>query len=227
MTRFMGFSTEGLQFLQELSAEQNRDWFTAHRQTYDTTLQGPMIDLVLDLTEELARREVPLRGDPKRNVFRIHRDVRFSKDKAPYKTHIGATLTADGSKLSFGALYIHIDPKGSFAACGFYRPEPADLDALRQAMTGDPKGWDRIEKALARSGLPIDPDETALKRVPRGFEAVTDPGSQDMLKRRSWIVSRPLSPSMIATPALVGEIASFAEAALPLLRFGLEATGRD
>lgn len=227
MTRFMGFSSDGLQFLQELSAEQNRDWFTAHRQTYDDALQGPMVDLVLDLTEELARRGVPLRGDPKRNVFRIHRDVRFSKDKSPYKTHIGATLTADGSKLSFGVLYIHIDPEGSFTACGFYQPAPADLDALRRAMADDPGGWGKIEAALGRSGLTIDPDETALKRVPRGFEAVTDLRVQDMLKRRSLIVRQALTPSMIATPALVGTIAAFAEAALPLLRFGLEATGRD
>jgi uncharacterized protein (TIGR02453 family) len=224
--RFQGFLSEGLAFLGDLARHQDRDWFNAHRQTYDAALKGPMIDLVLDLADIFARDGVPLRGDPKRNVFRIHRDVRFSQDKSPYKTHIGATLTANGSKLSFGVLYMHIDPKGSFAACGFYMPEPRKLEALRQALIEDPDAWRSVGDGLAASGLAVEPDEAALKRLPRGYERVADPETQDMLKRKSWIVRRPLSTAEIADPGLVAEIAAFGKAALPLLRFGLQATGR-
>lgn len=227
MERFGGFPKEGLAFLRDLAQRQNRDWFTEHRAVYDTALQGPMTDLVLDLTEELARRGVPLRGDPKRTIFRIHRDVRFSKDKSPYKTHIGATLTTDGAKLSFGVLYIHIDPKGSFTACGFYQPDPTDLDKLRQTLADDPEEWRAVAAALASSGLAVETDESALKKVPRGFDGVMDPDLQEMLKRRSWIVRKPLHPGLIADRALVDAVADFAASAMPLLRFGLEATGRD
>ncbi|MBA3912137.1 MAG: TIGR02453 family protein [Rhodobacter sp.] len=224
--RFNGFPTDGQQFLVDLAREQNRDWFAAHRSLYDDALQGPLIDLVLDLTDELARRGVPLQGDPKRNIFRIHRDVRFSKDKSPYKTHVSATLTADGGKLSFGILYIQIDPKGAFVACGFYMPEPADLAAMREALVADPAAWRRIESALALHGLALEPDEAALKRVPRGFEGVDDAALHEMLKRRSWIISVPLTKAEIGAPGLVNKIADFATAAMPLLRFGLSATGR-
>lgn len=226
MNRFAGFPPEGLRFLEDLAKEQNRDWFLAHRAVYEAALQGPMIDLVQDLTEELARRGIPLKGDAKRNVFRIHRDVRFSKDKSPYKTHIGATLTADGGKLSFGVLYIHIDPKGAFTACGFYMPEPSDLEALREAVADDPAGWRKVETALAKAGLALSADETALKRVPRGFEKVTDPDLQAVLKRRSWIVEMPLTAPTLGAPGLTQAIAGFAQGAMPLLQFGLAATGR-
>lgn len=223
MTRFTGFPPEGLAFLADLAREQNRDWFTAHRAIYDRALQGPMTDLVLDLADRAAARGLPLRTDPKRSVFRIHRDVRFSRDKRPFKTNIGATLSSDGARLGFGVLYLHIDPAGSFAACGFYQPDPPDLDALRRAIADDPATWQATLAALTAGGLTLDPDETALRRPPRGFEGRTDPD----LRRRSFITRRDLATETLHTPALVADIAGFAQAAAPLLQFGLRATGRD
>lgn len=224
--RFEGFQAEGLRFLADLAREQSRDWFTANRAVYDRALQGPLVDLVIDLTDELARRGVALKGDPKRSIFRIHRDVRFSKDKSPYKTNISAALTPDGGKMAFGVLYLQIGAAGGFAACGFYQPDPSDLDALRQAVVNDPGAWGDVAGAMARNGLTLAADDAALKRVPRGFEGVDDPALQNLLKRRSWIVQMPLSTTLVGTPGLVGAIADFAAGAQPLLHFGLTAAGR-
>jgi uncharacterized protein (TIGR02453 family) len=216
---FKGFAPAALEFLESLASEQNRDWFQARKADYQAGLQGPMIDLILDLSSEMARRGLPLQADPKRSVFRIHRDTRFSKDKRPYKTHIGATLARGGEKLGFGLVYVHIDPKGSFAACGFYKPESPQLQAIRRAIAALPDRWHAVEAELAGAGVKIEPDSDALKRVPRGFEDAA-PEVQDMLRNRSFITRIALSRKEVASPALVDQIAGFAETVAPLLRFG-------
>jgi uncharacterized protein (DUF2461 family) len=109
---FSGFAATDLAFLTGLAAHNDREWFTAHRAVYDERLKPTLSALIDALNGELSARDLPLAGDPKKSVFRIHRDVRFSKDKRPYKTHVSATLTRDGQKLSPGLLYVHIEPEG-------------------------------------------------------------------------------------------------------------------
>jgi len=222
---FKGFPKPAFAFLRELEAEQTRAWFEANRDRYETSVLGPMRALVSALGPELARRDIPLQSDPKRAIFRIHRDVRFSRDKRPYKTHIGAALTRSGEKMSPGVLYIHIDPKGCFAACGFYRPEPDALGAMRDAIAGDPAKFRHLISDLASRGLVLSPDEDALKRLPRRFETVTDPDVTDALRRRSFILRQKLTQAEVGRPDLVATVAGFAEAALPLLTFGWSALG--
>jgi uncharacterized protein (DUF2461 family) len=119
MTRvpFPGFAAADLAFLSGLAAHNDREWFAAHRAVYDDRLKPTLAALIAALNDALAARDLPLVGDPKKSVFRIHRDIRFSKDKRPYKTHISATLTRDGMKLSPGLVYLHIEPEGG--------PQPA------------------------------------------------------------------------------------------------------
>jgi uncharacterized protein (TIGR02453 family) len=222
---FAGFPEAGFDFLRGLAATQDRAWFEAQRATYEEALRAPMESLVLEVAEVLAQRRIPLGGDPRKAVFRIHRDVRFSKDKSPYKTHVGAVLARAGKKPGSGVLYIHIDPEGCFAACGFYQPEPAALEAIRGAIAAKPAAYKRMLAGLAAKGLALAEDETALKRPPRGFDGVTDPVALDSLRRRSFVVQRALGRAQVAQPALVTEVAGFAEAAAPLLRFGWAATG--
>lgn len=215
---FNGFGPEAFGFLRDLAREQTRDWFQANRDTYEAAVRAPLASLVAAVADLLATRRIPLHGDPQRAIFRIHRDVRFSKDKRPYKTHAGATLTRDGGKLSPGLLYIHIDPEGCFAAAGFWQPEPAALEAIRQAIAGKPAAFRRVLAALAAKDLAMSPDEAALKRPPRGYEALEDAVLRDVLRCRSLTVRRPLDPAI--GPALPAAIADFAEAAMPLLQFG-------
>jgi uncharacterized protein (TIGR02453 family) len=222
-TNFTGFGREAFTFLTELAAKQDRAWFEPRKALYETAVRGPMVDLMADLVAALAARRIPLRGDPARAVFRIHRDVRFSREKLPYKTNVGGALTRDGGKMSPGVLYVHIDPGGSFAAVGFYRPEPAALGAIRTRIATKPAIFRSVLNKLDAAGLPLDPDDDALKRTPRGFEHVTDPDIADALRRRSLIVRRPFSRADAGKKALVGQIVAFAEAAHGLLDFGWKA----
>ena len=123
-----GSAPETLQFFHELAKNNDREWFEQHKAVYENEVKQPMAALITALAEELARRGLPLTGDPKRSMFRIHRDVRFSNDKSPYKTQAGAVLSRDGTKDFQGLLYIHISPEGSFTASGFYHPDAGQLE---------------------------------------------------------------------------------------------------
>ncbi|MDI1327628.1 MAG: DUF2461 domain-containing protein [Brevundimonas sp.] len=109
---FPGFAPADLAFLSGLAARNERDWFIAHRAAYDAVLKPALAALIADASTACAARGLPLGGDPTRSQFRIHRDVRFSKNKAPYKTHLSAVLTRDGLRMSPGMAYIHIEPEG-------------------------------------------------------------------------------------------------------------------
>jgi uncharacterized protein (TIGR02453 family) len=222
---FGGFGPQALGFLKALGFHQNREWFLENKHLYESEIREPMAALVASLSAELARRGVGLTGDPKRSVFRIHRDVRFTKEKHPYKTHCGAALSRDGGKNSAGVLYIHVAPEGSFAAAGFYHPEPPQLAALRGAIVAAPKRWHAIEQGLDTAALTLS-SENAMTRLPRGFERHAGSPLAETLKRRSFIVHRELSAASLRRATLVGTIADFAAAAEPLLRFGWSAIDR-
>jgi uncharacterized protein (TIGR02453 family) len=155
-------------------------------------------------------------------VFRIHRDVRFSRDKAPYKTHGGAVLSRDGTKGAFGLFYFHIDPTGSFAAAGFYNPDPKYLEAMRIAMFEEPAAIRAALDAAYASGAELM-REDALTRVPRGFEHTVGTEAAELVKLRHLVVRWPLSAKSLADPTLVSTLAGYGEAAKKLLAFGWEA----
>ena len=216
---FEGFPPEAFAFLRELAQVQDRAWMAENKAVYERALREPLASLVAAVSDGLADAGSPLRGDPRRSLFRIHRDTRFSKDKRPFKTNVGATLTRDGAKMSPGLLYVHIDPAGPFLAAGFYHPEPAALHRLRQRLAERPGDWRDARDRLAKTGLEISRGET-LARAPRGFEAVGDADLVEVLKLKSWVVSTPMSEADCSGPGLVGRVLAFAEAAAPLLDFG-------
>ena len=235
---FTGFTSADLAFLTGLRAHNDRDWFAANRAAYDAGLKPGLAALILALNGALAARGVPLAGDPRASQFRIHRDTRFSRDKRPYKTHVSATLTRDGRKMSPGMLYVHIEPQaseiapltlhddphghGPFAAAGFYLDERAEIDAFRAAVVADPQGWAGVEAALAAAGLRLDPG-APVKRMPKGFEGQAGGPLEHVLKRTRWIVSRPLTGAEVAGADLPEVIAGFVADARPLLAFGWRA----
>ena len=150
-------------------------------------------------------------------MFRINRDVRFSNDKSPYKTHASAVLTRTGDKKSSGVLYIHIDPAGSFMAAGLFRPEPPVLQALRERLLAQPAGWRKVVTGLASHGLGLANEDTLI-RPPKGVDGVP-PALAEAIKLKSWIVRHELAPAIVAGAELVAAIASFAQQAHPLLKF--------
>ena len=219
---FEGFGPQALPFLKALGFHQTKEWFEANRETYEGDLKGPMGELVEDLATKFAKAKIPLKGDRKASLFRINRDVRFAKDKSPYKTNVGAVLTRSGTKNDFGLLYIHVALDGCMTAAGFYQPEPETLANLRAAMLRAPKTWKQTLAKLAKAGLSPSQDY-AMKRLPRGFEAVEDEEIAAAVKLKSIVVTRPIADKRLREPALAAEIAAFAKDAMPLLEWGWSA----
>lgn len=219
MSGFTGFPPGALDFLRALALHQSREWFHANREVFDATLQRPLVALVDAVSEELARRKVPLKGAGQKSLFRMNRDVRFSRDKSPYKTNLGAVLSRDGSKRSLGLLYLHLDPKGSFVAAGVYQPEPDELKRIRRRVVEKPRAFRAATARLAKAGLALDP-EGALKRLPKGFEEVEGADLQAAVRLKNLIVLKPVSEAGLGKgKALVATAAGVAEASLPLLTF--------
>ena len=216
---FNGFGADALPFFKALAFHQTKEWFEENRVTYENEVKAPFGDLVEDLSAAFAKAKIPLRGDRKSSLFRLHRDIRFAKDKSPYKTHAGAVLTRGGGKDDMGLFYIHIAPDGCFAAAGFYHPEPAALSAMRRAVVRAPKDYEKVTKGLDKAKISFRAEES-LTRLPRGFEAVADPAIAAAVMRKSHIGSRPIEPARLASPDLVEDLVLFAKQTLPLLQWG-------
>ena len=220
---FAGFGPAALPFLKALAFHQTKEWFEANRATYETDLKTPIGDLVEDLAAAFTEAKIPLKGDRKSSLFRIHRDVRFAKDKSPYKTNVGAVMTRiGGAKNEPGLFYVHVAVDGCFTAAGFYDPAPETLAKLRGAMTRAPKAWKQTLAKLDKAGLAPSPDY-ALKRNPRGFEDVEDEAILTGLRYKSIVVTRPLADARIAEAGLIEDLVRFASDALPLLSWGWDA----
>ncbi len=214
---FEGFGPDAFAFFKDLAANQNRDWFAANKARYEAQVRAPFGALVVDLSAALAERDIPFRGDPKTALFRIHRDVRFSNDKRPYKTNAGAVLHRGGMKTEPGMIYIHISPEGCFAGAGYYHPEPKTLAAIRRIIAERPATWREIAMALDEAGLELGQSDK-LTRAPKGFEAINDPDLVEALKLKSFMVRYALSQDAVSGPGLVGRLADFAEQVSPIFR---------
>jgi len=219
---FQGFGPEALPFFKALAFHQTREWFEANRSTYETAVKGPLGDLVEDVAARLRRAKIPIKGDRKSSAFRIHRDVRFSNNKDPYKTNAGVAMTRSGAKNDPGVLYFHLSPEECFFAAGFHMPDPAQLGRLRAAAARAPKAYKAMTKKLAKTGLAVS-DEDSLKRAPRGFEAVDDPEIAAAIRLRNLICLRPVAARAITSPKLAEDFCAFASDALPLLAWGWDA----
>jgi uncharacterized protein (TIGR02453 family) len=219
---FKGFGPQALPFLKALVFHQTKEWFEANRATYESDLRTPMGDLIEQLSAAFAKAKIPLKGDRKSSLFRIHRDVRFAKDKSPYKTNVGAVMTRFGKKNEPGLFYVHVAQDGCFTAAGFYEPEPEAMARLRGAMARAPKSWKQMLAKLDKKGL-APSDEYAMKRNPRGFEEIEDAEVAAGVRLKSIIVRRPLPDKRLAHAELADDLLVFAKDALPLLTWGWDA----
>ena len=216
---FKGFGPDALPFFKALAFHQTREWFEENRGTYETQIKAPFGDLVEDLAAVFAKSGVPLKGDRKASLFRLNRDIRFSKDKSPYKTHAGAVLTRGGAKDDAGLFYIHVAPDECFAAAGFYHPAPDELSAMRRAIARAPAAYQKMSKELERAKVRFR-EEESLKRLPRGFETIAEPAIAAAVMRKSHVGSKAIDPAKLASPDLLDDLVAFASQALPLLRWG-------
>lgn len=215
MTSFSGFRPAALTFLRGLKKNNRKEWFEANRATYERELKTPMRALVEELDVRFAELAPEYIGDPKASMFRIHRDIRFSKDKSPYKSHVafwifhrapgrGVGQTVDGG----AGFYFHLEPGASLVAGGLWMPPRPKLQKVRDAIVDDVKGWEKIvlDKTFVKhfGALSDDDPGAVLKRLPRGYE----PGhpAERWLRYNSFTVSRTLSDA----DALSSKVASIA-----------------
>ena len=219
---FEGIKSPAFSFLRDLAANNTGPWFAENKARYERDVVAPFRLLLAEVISALSAREIPLSGDPAKAIFRIHRDIRFSHDKLPYKTHAGAVLTRDGFKAKSGLLYIHLDPAGCFVAAGFWQPEKEALGAIREAVYTEPERFAAVMSGLAKAGLGFD-DSESLVRMPRGFEDAADTAWAPVLRLKSFVVRRAIGETAIGRPGVVREIVDFAEAVTPFLRFGWRA----
>jgi uncharacterized protein (TIGR02453 family) len=226
VTRFDGFGPEALRFLRRLERNNRREWFEQHRPIYEREIRDPMRALVEEMDVRLARLAPELVGDPKRSVFRIHRDVRFSADKSPYKTnaacqfyHQDAGRGAGQDARGAGAgLYFQLAEGDCFVAGGMWMPARPALDRIREAIAETPGALDRLVRAPAfRRRFQVLDAEAVLKRMPRGYAA--DHPAADWLRYRSFTTTRPLSQREVQSRRLPEILARDFAALVPLVRW--------
>ena len=182
---FAGFGPQALPFFKALKFHQSREWFEANRATYETAIKGPMGDLIEDVVERLGQGKIPIKGDRKSSLFRIHRDVRFSPNKDPYKTHAGAVLTRSGGKNDPGLLYFHLSPEECFFAAGFYLPDPDKLGRLRAAAARGPKEFKAMTRKIKKAGLKLSARIRSGARLAASRRS-TIPRSPPQSGSRAW-----------------------------------------
>ena len=175
----------------------------------------------MEAAREAAGRGLNLTAQPKKAMFRIYRDTRFSKNKAPYKTAAGAVLSRDGTHKSSGVVYIHIEPEQCFLGAGFWRPPNDFLRALRSRMAENPDDFLGMIDKVASADLKVQSDEQ-LKRMPRGYEDFAEEPIAPYLKWKSFTVSLPIKDKAMQTPEFINEVTTFMANVYPLLQYGWE-----
>ena len=215
--KFAGFPAAGLKFLRELKENNDRDWFRERKATYDEQVHQPMALLVSEVAAQWPKTRLDDRGAGSESVMRVYRDIRFSPDKRPFKTHVGAGLKPVAAQQ--GELYVHVSPEESFVAAGFWMPERPFLQVWRAAMAKTPVDFLRRSRDSRNTGLVLS-TENQLTRLPRGYDQHADSEIAASLRLTSFITVRDLQASEYKSAGLVDLVSDFAMAAKPLLEYG-------
>ena len=222
------FTSDLFDFLRDLARNNDRTWFAENRDRYDRDVKGPALRFVAEVAPHLGKLSPHFRADPRPvggSLFRIHRDVRFSKDKSPYKTHVGIRFPHKTGKDVHGPVfYLHLEPGQVFIGCGVWHPDGGTLARIRGSIAAHPDRWRRIwegKKLQRRFRLGGD----TLQRAPRGIDA-DHPLIED-LKRKDYIAVAELSEEAVQRPGFVKEFASLCRDAEPFQRFLCEALGLE
>ena len=220
------FGKASLAFLRALERNNRRDWFEAHRGDYEEHVKEPLTALVLEMDRRFREFAPEIVGEPRRSMFRIHRDVRFSKDKSPYKTHASCWFFHGGGSSKVGreahgggaGYYFHLEPGASLLAGGIWMPPAPALKRFRAAIAADPRAFERfvLSPGFARRFGALG-DDAVLKRTPRGY--AEDHPAARWLKYQSFTVSRPLTDAQVTSSRLTSLLEADYRVMLPLVRW--------
>lgn len=225
------FDPAALRFLGQLRRNNRRDWFLDHRGEYEALVRQPLRALVEEVDVLLAEVMPELRGDPARSVFRIHRDVRFSSDKSPYKTHAAAWFPHHDAGSGVGQVahggagfYVHLEPGASLVAAGIWMPPKPSLDLIRARLVDRHAEFARLVNAATfRRRMGRLSEEAMLVRAPRGSDP--DHPAAPWLRYKSFTVHRMLSDDEITSPRLLTALATDLRTVRPLVRWLNSALG--
>lgn len=216
--RFSGFPATGLAFLRDLKANNNRDWFAPRKMVYEQTVKRPMTELVLALGEAFREIAPSVVADPEKCLYRIYRDVRFSNDKSPYKTHVAASFYPRGVPKHAGAgYYLHIAPDEVLMGGGSYMPGSQELLAIRQRIAAKPEALRAILAHRNFKKLFGGLEGEKLKRVPKGF-APDDPAA-DLLVYKQFLASVTLRAEAATEKKFFSELVKCFRGITPLVEF--------
>ncbi|HEU0277758.1 MAG TPA: DUF2461 domain-containing protein [Rhodanobacteraceae bacterium] len=214
------FSPATFRFLRALARHNNRAWFKAHQDDYETHVRGPYLQLIADLQEPTAALSAHYRADPRKvggSLFRIQRDTRFSHDKAPYKPYAGARLFHERRReIAAPSFYLHIAPGDCFVGAGLWHPESRTLRRIRTFIVDNPAAWKRaVRSAAFRKHYEFWGG--SLTRAPLGF-AADHPLIED-LKRKSFAAGVGFADELAASPKLLSFIVGHFKRLAPLVDY--------
>ena len=198
----VAISKSTLKFLKDLAQNNNRPWFNDHKDRYAAAHEN-MIEFAEALIDEMSHHDnlVPMTG--KKSLMRIYRDVRFSKDKSPYKKNFGGGLKR-ATKWLRGGYYYHIEPGQCFVGGGFWKPNPADLKRIRDEIAADDK---TLRKIIASSSFKKTFGELqgeTVKTAPKGF--AKDHPAIDLLRHKQFLISRSFTDKEATSPDFLKEV---------------------
>ncbi|MEM1104757.1 MAG: TIGR02453 family protein [Pseudomonadota bacterium] len=208
----------GFDLLEELAANNTRDWYSEHKAKFQSEVLDPFAGILEAVTARLTAAEMDFRGG-KKTMFRMNRDVRFSKDKSPYKTNVSGMLTPSGDKAETnGFVYIQVSAEGGFAAFGRYKLRPAALGPIRDRILEETSTFEGIMAALKASGLDLVRDDK-LKSMPRGYSDHDEHPFADELKLKNMMVRIDLDLADFRSGGVVDRVADTALKCKRFIRF--------
>jgi len=216
---FGGFPMEGLAFLKKLKRNNNRPWFQKHKSDYEDLVRFPMQSLVASLGEEMRSDAPEIEFNPRRSIFRIYRDVRFSKNKVPYKTNIGAAFPVRGRKgpTESPGLYLHIEPGQIFIGGGVYMPTGPQLKAIRKKIAADPSSFYDVIKDPGFRRMFGGIQGEKLTKAPLGYPK--DHPMIEHLRHKQFYVGLILAEQECLKPGFLMKVTKGFRTAMPLVRW--------
>lgn len=207
-----------LQFLKDLQKNNNKEWFDKHRERYEEAKIN-FREFIAELIQGVSKFDPAVKHlEPKNCVFRINRDIRFSKDKTPYKNNLAGSITPGGKKSFTAGYYIHIQPGASFVAGGMWQPEPTYLNAIRQEIDYNANEFKKIILAKSfKTNFGTLSDEDKLKTVPKGYDKAHP--EIELLKHKSYIVVHDLSDKVVLSKDFLKQCTTVFHAMHPLNLF--------
>jgi uncharacterized protein (TIGR02453 family) len=217
---------ELFRFFRQLGRNNNRDWFAKNKARYESVVREPLLQLVSDFGPHLRRVHPRLVADPRPvggSLFRIHRDVRFSKDKSPYKSHAGLRFPhEEGKNVHTPGYYLHLEPGSVFMASGIWHPDPPTLRMVRDTIVAEPAAWKRAVGGRSfRASCTLGGD--SLQKPPKGYDP-DHPLIED-LKRKDFIAYVSLTEREACSSDLIGRLTRACLAMKPMMGFLTRAVG--